>query len=138
MGRTLLSSIRTTSISWASSISRSIRRRWLRSSKRRVLMADDPLVPRSTDPETSHAGIAKVLSLKSRVLAAAMQLPQPFDDSQLHRQFESMFDERRDRGLIARTRHSLVKAGLVERVDHDGGPFILHRVTIQAFLEKGF
>ena len=76
---------------------------------------DDPLVGRSTDPNTSTEGIRKqVPRLKTQVLEAARALGR-FNDTELTAQVERMTNRRQQRGTIARTRLNLELAGFVER-----------------------
>jgi hypothetical protein len=75
----------------------------------------DPLVGRATDPSTSTTGIRKkVPTLQHHVLNAALMLGQ-FTDSELTAQVELITGKAQQRGVIARTRLTLERAGHITR-----------------------
>lgn len=76
----------------------------------------DPLVPRYSDPVTSFAGVRKVLTMKGRVMHAAMML-HTFTDTELRAQYEHEYETRIDRGVIARTRLNLEREGRLVRLE---------------------
>lgn len=75
----------------------------------------DPLVPRSTDPATSHAFKHKVLSQRDKMMTCAVMLYE-FTDSELRDQYEHTFETRIDRGVVARTRLTLERLGRLMRL----------------------
>ena len=80
-----------------------------------MVMATDPLVPRSADPATSYAFKDKVMSQRDKLFFCAVQLYR-FTDSELRDQYEHTFETRIDRGVVARTRLALERLGKLDRL----------------------
>lgn len=79
-----------------------------------MTMQDDTLHPRAGDPPTSQHGIDRTIPLRTRVLAAALDLV-VFTDTELARQV-NRHQHYADRNVIARTRLTLEKNGMVQRL----------------------
>ena len=70
-----------------------------------------------TDPITSVHGVAQTKTLKQVVLQAIFDhMPMPFNDTQLTQAVEGLMDARIGRNVVARTRLTVEREGLIRRL----------------------
>lgn len=95
----------------------------------------DPLVARTTDPHTSHAGVAATSErrLTQRVWSACYDLGE-FTDTELVKQIKHSYGIRDDRGVVARIRYRLEKRGLVARTGEERDGNLVFKVSFDGHM----